>query len=390
MKMMKHYTYRTILRNRICLTIIIAFITLFSCKDQDYMFKEYVVEGGIPYLGSVMSLKARIGINRVEVGFSVVDLSTTKVGIYWNDYSDSIMIDIGQERSIKKIINLPEGDYSLYVKSFDKKGNSSNPVELITRSVGENYLAVLTHRNIKSKVTGFNNDLTIQWEIADPYNGARFTDLIYTNIENEEVTLKVENGTSSTSIKDYKPGTRFKRVTYYSPDNEWLDTIIPPVIPESSLMIDKKLGKVITYSSQQGSNTAANYYNGNNTDMWLTSGNYPQFATIDLGRVVPVSGFNVWPSFQQTNGRADPRAPTRIKFEVSLNNVEWITLAEYPYDNSLYYFTREFSVPVTDARYVRFTGVECTQSPVFSASIGGPGNKVMNLAELDVLFYLNE
>jgi hypothetical protein len=354
------------------------------------MFKEYVVEGGIPYLGSVMSLKARIGINRVEVGFSVVDLSTTKVGIYWNDYSDSIMIDIGQERSIKKIINLPEGDYSLYVKSFDKKGNSSNPVELITRSVGENYLAVLTHRNIKSKVTGFNNDLTIQWEIADPYNGARFTDLIYTNIENEEVTLRVENGTSSTSIKDYKPGTRFKRVTYYSPDNEWLDTIIPPVIPESSLMIDKKLGKVITYSSQQGSNTAANFYNGNNTDMWLTSGNYPQFATIDLGRVVPVSGFNVWPSFQQTNGRADPRAPTRIKFEVSLNNVEWITLAEYPYDNSLYYFTREFSVPVTDARYVRFTGVECTQSPVFSASIGGPGNKVMNLAELDVLFYLNE
>lgn len=394
MKTMKHYSYRTILRNGVGLAFVIVFIMFFSCKDQDYMFKEYVVEGGIPYLGSVSGLKARIGINRVEVEFKVVDMSTTRVGIFWNNYMDSTMIDIGQEKSIKQNINLPEGDYSLFVKSFDKDGNSSNPIELITRTVGKNYLAALAHRNIKSKVTGFNNDLTIEWLNADPINGARFTELIYTNIENKEDTIRVENGTMLTTVNNYKAGTRFKRITYFSPDNEWLDTITPPVIPETSLMIDKRLGRVIAFSTQYGDGfAAANFYNDNLQDTWFTNNNYPEFATIDLGRIIPVSGFGVWPSYQLTAGKADPRAPTKIKLEASLNNTDWTTVAEYDYDNSLFYFERMFDVPVTDARYVRFTGIECTQTPLYTDGygwIGGSDNVYMSLAELDIFFQLNE
>lgn len=387
--MMKHYAYSTTLRNGVILTFVFALLTFFSCKDQDYMFKEYVVEGGIPYLGSVSGLKARIGMNRLEVKFNVVDLSTTKVGIYWNDNQDSIMVEVGEEKSISQIIDLPEGQYSLFVKTFDKNGNTSNPAELVTKTVGENFLAALAHRGMKSKVTSFKNDLTIEWQNPDPVNGARFTDLIYTNIENEEVKIRVDNETTTTAISDYKVGTQFRRITYFSPDGQWLDTIIPPIIPENSIMLDKKLGKVVAFSTQNGSNVANNFYNDNHADMWLTNNNYPEYATIDLGMVVPVSGFGLWPSYQQTNGRADPRAPTSIKLEVSLNNVDWTVAAEFSYDNSMYYYTRTFEVPVTDARYVRFTGVECLQAPVFSSGIGGAGTKLMNLAELDVFFKLN-
>lgn len=387
--MMKHYAYSTTLRNGVILTFVFALLTFFSCKDQDYMFKEYVVEGGIPYLGSVSGLKARIGMNRLEVKFNVVDLSTTKVGIYWNDNQDSIMVEVGEEKSISQIIDLPEGQYSLFVKTFDKNGNTSNPAELVTKTVGENFLAALAHRGMKSKVTSFKNDLTIEWQNPDPVNGARFTDLIYTNIENEEVKIRVDNETTTTAISDYKVGTQFRRITYFSPDGQWLDTIIPPIIPENSIMLDKKLGKVVAFSTQNGSNVANNFYNDNHADMWLTNNNYPEYATIDLGMVVPVSGFGLWPSYQQTNGRADPRAPTSIKLEVSLNNVDWTVAAEFSYDNSMYYYTRTFEVPVTDARYVRFTGVECLQAPVFSSGIGGVGTKLMNLAELDVFFKLN-
>ena len=347
------------------------------------------MEGGIPYLGSVSGLKARIGMNRLEVKFNVVDLSTTKVGIYWNDNQDSIMVEVGEEKSISQIIDLPEGQYSLFVKTFDKNGNTSNPAELVTKTVGENFLAALAHRGMKSKVTSFKNDLTIEWQNPDPVNGARFTDLIYTNIENEEVKIRVDNETTTTAISDYKVGTQFRRITYFSPDGQWLDTIIPPIIPENSIMLDKKLGKVVAFSTQNGSNVANNFYNDNHADMWLTNNNYPEYATIDLGMVVPVSGFGLWPSYQQTNGRADPRAPTSIKLEVSLNNVDWTVAAEFSYDNSMYYYTRTFEVPVTDARYVRFTGVECLQAPVFSSGIGGAGTKLMNLAELDVFFKLN-
>ncbi len=381
---MNHFFY---INSRIIAVLIIS-LTLYSCKDQDAMFKEYVVKGGISYLGSVSGLKARIGYNRLEVNFNVVDASTTKVGIYWNDYQDSVMIDITSAKAVKQIVNLPEGQYSLFVKSFDKYGNSSNPAELITRTVGDNFFATLAHRGLKSKSTSFSNDLLLEWQNADPINGARFTELVYISTDGKEKRIRVENETTTTSIDDYKEGTTFKRITYYSPDNQWLDTIIPPVVPETSLMINKKLGSVIAYSTQNGGNAAKNFYNGNQADMWMTNNNYPEYATIDLGREIPVSGFGVWPSYQQTNGRADPRAPTRIKFECSLNNEEWTTISEFDYDNSMYYYSRIFEILVTKARYVRFTGVECTQSPVFSSGIGGPGNKIMNLAELDVFFSL--
>lgn len=369
-------------------TFVIAFLTLFSCKDQDVMFKEYVVEGGISYLGSVSSLKASIGLNRLEVSFNVVDAGTKKVGIYWNDYQDSVMIDIDQEKTIHQIIELPEGQYSLFVKSFDEQGNFSNPTELITRIVGDDYLAAIAHRGMKSKSTSFNNDLLIEWQNADPINGARFTDLFYTATDGTEKRIRVENQTTTTTISNYKQGTTFKAVTYYSPDNLWLDSIIPPVATESSLMIDKKLGGVVAYSSQNASYIATNLYNGTQADTWLTNSNYPEYATIDLGHEIPVSGFGVWPSYQLTGGKADPRAPTKIRFEVSLNYSEWITLAELDYDNSLYYYERLFEVPVTNARYVRLIGVECTQAPVYQTGIGGVGTTLMSLAELDVFFHL--
>ena len=387
---MNHFSQISYLKYLVTFISVLAFTILFSCKDQDEMFREYVVEGGISYLGNVSGLKARVGLDRLEINFSVVDHTTSKVGIYWNDYQDSVMIDVGEERFVSKIINLPEAQYSLFVKSFDKQGNSSNPTELLTRTVGNNFIAAIAHRGMRSKITSFNNDLKIEWQSADPINGARFTDLIYTTTDNKEKTIRVKNDVIETIIDDYKQGTKFKRITYYSPDNQWLDTIIPRVVPDSTLMIDKTLGRVIGFSTQNGGHVATNFYNGNNGDMWMTSNNYPEFATIDLGREVPVSGFSIWPSYQQTSGRADPRAPTSIKFEVSIDNTVWTTIAETTYDNSLYYFNRSFEVPVTNGRYVRFTGVECTESPVFGAGIGGPGNRIMNLAELDVFFNLSD
>jgi len=159
---------------------------------------------------------------------------------------------------------------------------------------------------------------------------------------------------------------------------------------ETSLMIGKNLGSVIDYSTQNGSYTAGKFYNGNRADTWLTNGNYPEYATIDLGREVPVSGFNVWPSYALTNNVADPRAPTRIKFEGSLDNTGWTTLGEFDYDNSLFYAERVFEVTATKARYIRVTGVECTSAPEYSSGIGGPGNKLMSLGELDVFFRLED
>lgn len=389
---MNYFSHISNVNYWVTLTFLITFMTLFSCQDQDDIHKEFIVEGGITYLATVSGLKAKIGVNRLELNFNVVDPQTAAVGIYWNNYQDSIMLDVDPalERSVKHIIDLPEGQYSLFVKTFDKKGNMSNYAELITRTVGKTFKSAIAHRGIKSKVTSFNNDLLIEWNRPDNTNGARFTELIYTNIDNMQKTILVENITEETKINDYKHGTSFKRITYFSPDGQWLDTIVPPIKPDSVLMIDKMLGKVISFSSQDRTLVAKNFYNGKYGDMWKTNSNFPEYVIIDLGREVPVSGFNVWPSYLQTGSRADPRAPTKIKFETSTDNINWTTLIEVAYDNSLFYYEREFDVPVTYARFIRFTGVESLNSPIYSSDIGGSGNKFMCLAELDVFFHVGD
>jgi hypothetical protein len=365
--------------------VLACVMSIFSCKDQDVMFKQYTVEGGITYLGAVSGAKTRIGMNRLEVGFSVADPATSKVGIFWNNYEDSVMIDVEPGEQVRKIIDLPEGQYSLFIKSYDARGNASNPIELITSTVGENYLAMIGHRVIKKKMTTFNSDLSIEWDAASG-NGAQFTDLFYTSTDGTEKRLRIENNTNETKIDDYKQGTVFRRITYYSPDNSWLDSITPATPGmESEMSVDKKLGKVVAYSTQTSGDEAAKFYDDDAFTVWQTNNRYPEYATIDLGIKVPVTSFVVIPAVKYTpRGRADPRAPTTVRFEVSTDNNTWTSLGDYSYDNGIPFYEHRYEVEQTNARYVRFTGVECTGAPLFSTGIGGPNTVKMILAELNV------
>ncbi|MDR1336604.1 MAG: discoidin domain-containing protein [Tannerella sp.] len=365
-------------------------ISVSSCKEQDEMFKQYTVEGGITYLGTVSGAKTRIGMNRLEVSFSVADPTTTGVGIFWNDYEDTVMIDVEPGKLVTKIIDLPEGQYSLFIKSYDAQGNASNPLELITETVGAKYLTAITHRRIKKKITSFNSDLYIAWENADSRD-VRFTDVIYTSTDGTEKSIRVENGVSETKIDDYKQGTVFKRTTYYSPDNLWLDTITPGIRIERDLTGDKKLGTVIAYSTQTAGDEAAKFYDDDENTVWQTNNRYPEYITIDLGVEVPVTSFGIVPSKKYTGGgNADPRAPTTVKFEVSSDNNLWTSVGDYAYNNGLSYEERLFNVEQVNARYVRFTGVECTGAPLYGSGIGGPNTVKMVLAELNVNFKLGD
>jgi hypothetical protein len=352
------------------------------------MFRQYTVEGGIPYMGAVSGAKARIGVNRLEISFSVADPATEKVGIYWNDYEDTVMINVEPGELVTKIIDLPEGLYSLFIKSYDAQGNASNPIELITSTVGAKYLTTITHRRIKKKITSFNSDLYIAWENVDSRD-ARFTDIIYTSTDGTEKSIRVENGVIETKIDDYKQGTVFKRTTYYSPDNLWLDSITPGIRIEYDLTVDKKLGRVIAYSSQAAGDEAAKFYDNDENTVWQTNNRYPEYITIDLGMEIPVTSFGIVPSKKYTSG-ADPRAPTTVKFEVSSDNNLWTSVGDYAYDNGLSYEERLFKVEQVNARYVRFTGVECTGAPLYGSNIGGPNTVKMVLAELNVNFKLGD
>ena len=381
---MKNFIFKTP-----AILIIAALFAMTTCKEQDETFKKYTVEGGIRYLGAVSGAKAHVGLERIKLVFSVADPETTKVGVYWNDYTDSVMINVNAGQLVEEIIPLSEGSYALFIKSYDSMGNSSNPLELPAQSVGSTFISSLPQRGMTSRTTTGNNDMHIEWTNAASGMGARFTDIIYTSVSGNEKRIRVENATDETNIDDYKFGTSFRMNTFYSIDNEWLDSITPGWRNVNTLIVGKSIGSVIAFSSQSDANTASRFYDGSTQNTWETTANYPEFATIDLGLEVPVVNVSIIPATQFTNGRADPRAPTRVRFEASLDNETWVNLGEFTYDNSIYGGSRNFELPLTNARYIRFTGLECTSSPIYGGGIGGPGNTKMMLSEMHVYFQLN-
>ena len=367
-----------------------------SCKDQDVTFKQYTVEGGITYLGAVSGLKARVGVNRLELNFSVADPATDKVGVFWNDYEDSIMIDVEPGDLVQEIIELPEGQYSLFVISYDARGNSSSPLELITKTVGPKYIATLGHRGFTKMTTGFNSDLYLVW--AGASGEAGHTDFFYTSTDGTEKHIRIENeiNVTETKLSDYKQGTTFRRITYYSPDRLWLDSILPLTEPEvRDMSPDKKIGRVIDYSSQMTGDEVHRFYDDEAGTVWQTVGGYPHYVTIDLGVELAVKSFGIVPSVKYTSTSqatsADPRAPTKVRFEGSTDNYTWTDIGEYPYDNGFFNSQRVFEPEeAVKARYIRFTGVECISAPLHSAGIGGPNTTKMVLAEFYVDFAIEE
>ncbi len=366
-------------REHIFILLILMLIS-FGCKDQDEMYRQYVSTGGTVYPAKVEKVMVKPGIGKVYISWPNTTATVTKAGIWWNNYSDSMMVDIAAGTDTVSVsIDVKEGIYSFFIKTFDKNGNVSIPVEVIGRSIGDKYLSGFHNRSISGYQTKGINSLIIKWDDADASKGALYNEIIYMATDNTEKTLQVPAGEKSTEINDHEAGTAFKYNTVYQPDPKVELMIATPYksITNAYLLLDKSIGNVIDKSSTWPSTSCheSGAYDGNYEKSRWHSHNtgYPHFITIDMGAEVSVSRLTIWPSFY--DGKPDRRMPSRIEWEVSVDNVTWSSLGEYAY---LYDPTetnrnpREYIVSPVTARYIRLKGLDDPS-----------GTSIMCLGEID-------
>jgi hypothetical protein len=197
------------------------------------------------------------------------------------------------------------------------------------------------------------------------------TSLVIENGKNhsEVVQLFVTPGTLVDEEQTYMLPVTIKSVTGNVPINEnrktayWIFSFAPIVE-----LCEKTRWSVVDFSSNHGGdNVVAHAIDGNYQNRWHSQDDpRPHFITIDMSETLTIVRFGIWPSvFDRPAGEADPRMPSKIRYEVSNDNVNWTSVGEFPYDNSITNLEgRFFDITPVVARYFRLTSVEWTEAPM--------------------------
>ncbi len=225
MNKIKKYVLQTIM-------LLVLFTGLWSCTSVDDAYKEFVKNGEISYTGKVDSLHIYAGKNRVNVkGLIISDPKVSEVRVFWNTGKDSVVVPItrtsGEDVLDVIIEGLEENIYNFEVRTYDKLGNKSIPVNMIGNSYGERYqatlLADILNRNI---ATGISNGSTLNGTLEslnDFTKKSSYSVITYTANDDTEKQLIIESGLQNFTITDFKSGTDIKYKTAYYPEKGAID-----------------------------------------------------------------------------------------------------------------------------------------------------------------------
>lgn len=285
-------------------TICLLFV---SCSDMNELSDRFLKEGETTYAALPDSVAVGAGKERVQFEIFITTNRVKTTRIYWNNRTDSVDIEIGNQAGVfyKTIENLPEQSYLFDLVNLDQYGNRSLPYEVSGRSLGEKYESTMLNRRLVSLSANNAGNKVLVWGGMDESLDAGYTEISYTNTEDENVLIEVPLSDNSTIITDLKPGSLPKYRTVYIPDEMVVDVFYTD-FAEASLAYDgdflliKSEISIMGYSNQHdsGDNAAKHALDDNYTNRWHTrvGENFPHWMAFDLGGEVPISRFSIWPS----------------------------------------------------------------------------------------------
>ncbi|ACU06289.1 DUF4998 domain-containing protein [Pedobacter heparinus] len=327
------------MKTRIYLSIAFAGVSMFiACKRMDSTYEKYVVPNGIIYPGKATSPSVKPGLNRIQISWARgTDPKVVKARIFWNNYRDSVEVPVPADQDIISytIPNLAENYYTFIIKTYDKDGRVSVPVEVSGDVWGERYRSTLLNRLAVSSTINLANTLTIQFEPVLAGSTIVKSEVEYTTTAGALKTVTVLPGTLSLQLTDYKKETGYKlRTQHLNP------TAIDPFYTNDQLvdgfLLNKTEWKIAAYSSYNTTDAnnvsaPANMIDGNPATRWLSlvSASYPHFVTVDFGTQRTLRTVSLWRWVQTA---PDERGPNVVQFFGSLDNTTWTDLGTYNFD----------------------------------------------------------
>jgi hypothetical protein len=236
---------------------------LSGCTGMDDYLK-YTGGKELVYPGKVDSVIFHSGRERIVfTGLLISDPNIRKVSIYWNNRTDSVILDVQRSTGIDSLtaeIPLPEGAYNFQVYSHDVEGRTSIVTNAAGNSYGANYEKGLYDRPVKSVIQN-PNYVEISWYNGDP---TCFVRVDYIDINNVKHTTFVSSEKDTTLLPYCKPLTDIKLQTFYLPDAYAIDTF--KVANPWYVSADADITETYIKNSGAGDvGVKGNYLNGNDT-----------------------------------------------------------------------------------------------------------------------------
>jgi hypothetical protein len=336
-----------------------------ACKKMDSTFKDQVVPSGLVYPGKATSPMAFPGKNRIKIAWlRGSDASVTSATVYWNNYADSVKVDIPASGDTISVLlqGLTEQQYAFVIKTFDAKGNVSVPVEILSAVYGNNYQLGIINRPVSvSKMGQSDNELTIIYGPADLTSGAYATEVEYTNSADALTTVRLPTNKDTLVINDRKAGTFYRTRTLYLPRPQVLDTFLTAYETYNTFILDKKPWSVIDFSTNHGGNDnkVANIIDGTEGTRWHTlagGSNYPHHVTVNMGSAKTMTRIGVARTTAFVPA-GDDRGPDTFEFLVSEDNVTYTSVGVFNF-NRLLNGEQKYDLPTKPkGRYWKFVAL---------------------------------
>jgi hypothetical protein len=332
--------------------------TFLACKKMDSTYAEYVVPDGIIYPGKATAPSIKSGLNKVQLSWlRGSDPKVVKARIFWNNFTDSVELAIPADQPVISytVNNLTENFYSFTIKTYDKEGRVSVPVEVSGAALGDRYRSTLLNRVVTSSTFNLANTLSLQFEPVVPGSSIVKSEIEYTTTTGASKTVTVLPGTLALQLTDYKTETSYKLRTQHLEAN-----VVDPFFSNDQLIENFLLNKtewvIAGFSSVYTDNTsfATNMIDGNPATRWISQVtpviNYPHYVTIDFRALRTIKTISLW---RWVNATPDERGPNVVQYMGSTNNVNWIDFGTYNFDR-LTNNEQVFTIPeLSKVRYLK-------------------------------------
>ena len=216
------------MRKLLYISLIAALVGSFtSCKDQDDIYKEWVVPGGSIYPEKANGLRAILGSGRVQLKWAAPKDPAVKRAVITRDNGEksreiSYADFEGQDSILVEINDLKEQSHSFTITNYDAENHVSMTSEKSASPYGAIWLSTHAERTIKSaEMKGADANVALGFGT----NEMVATKFRYLNADGEWViTEPVPSAQASTVFANAKGGVRYQYSSGYCPA-EGLDTI---------------------------------------------------------------------------------------------------------------------------------------------------------------------
>ncbi|GAB3646025.1 DUF4998 domain-containing protein [Echinicola sediminis] len=215
--------------NKYMVGISLMSMAWWSCTEMD-AYKDFIPDGERTYSGKIDSLTVIGGDNRAMVwGLFKADPKIEQARITWNAGAESITVPVERTSGVdtlKYIVEgLEENNYTFEVVTIDNEGNESVPVYATGSTYGARYQQALNHRPIaSSNLTVWDANTKLAFGEIDEASGALYSEVVYTDSEGNEHSIKVDLDTEELLLEDFPVGEVYKMRTFYRPEAYSMDT----------------------------------------------------------------------------------------------------------------------------------------------------------------------